>query len=509
MNAVSPQDQPFDLFSVPLGSIIRASHEAIVVIDEQQVIVALNPAAQEMFGCTAEQVLGASLERFIPAAARPAHAAHVHEFSSSGALERRMAHRRRIMAVRANGEVFPVEIALSRVDFGLDGRSRRYFAALLRDLSLESELKDALETLQKRLRAVLELAPIALWIADADRVVFANRAAVHLFGCDSEQPLIGRSVYEMLGRGSHAHLRQQMARVLAGDNDVEIVRGTLSRTDGGRREIEIALAALPDHGRTTVQMVVADVTQRREEALELERSRHALRQLSASVVEAREAERRRIARELHDELGQRLTALKMDLSGLAMANGLKDTDEHFAGMLTMLDDTVASVRRIAGDLRPLMLDDLGLNAAIEWLASDASRRLGIEIEVQLGEDDTQVDERVAIAIYRMVQEALTNVARHAKASHVRICLKQKDGELVLTVQDNGIGFPARALQREGSYGLLGMRERARMLGGRFALATVPGQGGCVIVHLPLIPAGEARTEATPDDAAAARRREPS
>lgn len=509
MNAVSPQDQSFDLFSVPLGGIIRASHEAIVVIDEQQVVVALNPAAQEMFGCTAEQALGSSLARFIPAASRSAHAAHVHEFASSGVLERQMASRRRITAVRADGETFPVEIALSRVDFGADGRARRYFAALLRDLSLERELKDALETLQKRLRAVLELAPIALWIADADRVVFANRAAARLFGCDADQPLIGRSVYEMLEPCAHAHLRQQMARVLAGDNDAEVVRGTIARADGSRREIEIALAALPDHGRTTVQMVVADVTQRRDEAIELERSRHALRQLSASVVEAREAERRRIARELHDELGQRLTALKMDLSGLAAANGLKDTDEHLAGMLTMLDETVASVRRIAGDLRPLMLDDLGLNAAIEWLATDASRRLGIEIEVQLTEDDSQVDERVAIAVYRMVQEALTNVARHAKASRVEICLKQKGDALVLTVQDDGIGFPARALQREGSYGLLGMRERTRMLGGRFALVTVPGQGGCVVVHLPLTPADETRAEAGPDDTVATERGEPS
>ena len=490
MNAVSPLDQPFDLFDVPLGNIIRASHEAILVIDEQQIVVALNPAAQEMFGGTAAQMLGQSLARFIPAAARPEHAAHVQAFASSGALERKMADRRRITAVRADGEVFPVEIALSRVDVGRGERSQPYFAALLRDLSLERDLQQTLEMLRQRLRAVLELAPIALWIADADRVVFANHAAARLFGAEDSQALIGLSVFTMLGAESHAALRQQMQRALAGEPDLAIVHGSLVRPDGRRRDVEIALAALPDHGRTTVQMVVADITQRREEAIELERSRHALRQLSASVVEAREAERRRIARELHDELGQRLTALKMDLSGLAVANGLRSTDRHLAGMLAMLDETVASVRRIAGDLRPLMLDDLGLNAAIEWLASDASRRLGIEVRVQLGNDDPQVDERVAIALYRMVQEALTNVARHAKATQVEISLHQQDDALVLTVQDNGVGFSERALQREGSYGLLGMRERAHMLGGRLSLDTPPGLGGRVTVHLPLAPTGE-------------------
>jgi PAS domain S-box-containing protein len=494
MNAVSPLDQPFDLFDVPLGNIIRASHEAILVIDEQQIVVALNPAAQEMLGGTAAQMLGQSLSRFIPEGARPDHAAHVQAFAASGVLERKMAHRRRITAVRADGEVFPVEIALSRVDVGRDGdRSQSYFAALLRDLSLERDLQQTLEMLRQRLRAVLELTPIALWIADADLIVFANLAAARLFGAADGQALFGRSVFTLLGAESHAALRQQMQRALAGEPELAVVHGCLVRPDGGQRDVEIALAALPDHGTTTVQMVVADITQRREEAIELERSRQALRQLSASVVEAREAERRRIARELHDELGQRLTALKMDLSGLAVANGLRSTDRHLASMLAMLDETVASVRRIAGDLRPLMLDDLGLNAAIEWLAADASRRLGIEVRVQLGDDDPQVDERVAIALYRMVQEALTNVARHAKATQVEISLHQQDDALVLSVQDNGIGFPDRALQREGSYGLLGMRERAHMLGGRLMLDTPAGRGGRVTVHLPLMPTGEPPT----------------
>jgi two-component system, NarL family, sensor histidine kinase UhpB len=497
MNAVSPLDPSFDFFNVPLGGIIRASHDAIVVIDEQQTIVAINPAAQRMFGCTATQALGTSLDRFIPAAARPEHAAHVREFSASGTHERVIAEHRHITAMRATGDEFPVQIALSRVDVALGGTTQTYFAALMRDLSVECQLTDALDLVKLRLCAVFELMPIAHWIADTDHVVFANRAAARLFGTDNSEWLIGKSVFSVLCPKSHAALRRQMTRANAGEVDFNVVRSALVRPDGRVREVEIALAALPEHGRTTVQMVVADVTHRRQESLELERSRRALRQLSASVVEAREAERRRIARELHDELGQRLTALKMDLSGLACANGLNSTDTNIASMLTMIDETVASVRRIASDLRPLMLDDLGLNAAIEWLASDASRRLGIVVQVQLGEDDMQVDERVAIALYRMVQEALTNVARHAKATKVEICLRQHDDTLELTVQDDGVGFPKRTLHREGSFGLLGMRERAHMLGGHLMLESPPGQGGRVIVRLPLTPPSEPATESRP------------
>ena len=111
-------------------------------------------------------------------------------------------------------------------------------------------------------------------------------------------------------------------------------------------------------------------------------------------------------------------------------------------MLEMIDDTVASVRRIAADLRPMMLDDLGLNAAIEWLARDAARRMDMEITVRLGEEDPPVTQGAAIALYRMVQEALTNVARHARATDVSIEMRQEGGELVLTVRDNGIGFSA-------------------------------------------------------------------
>jgi signal transduction histidine kinase len=213
-----------------------------------------------------------------------------------------------------------------------------------------------------------------------------------------------------------------------------------------------------------------------------------LRELSASVVEAREEERRRIARELHDELGQRLTALKMDLSILAGSTDPQAVDERIRGMLATLDDTVASVRRISADLRPMMLDDLGLNAAIEWLARDATQRMGVAVTLQLGDADPPVDERVATAVYRMVQEALTNVARHAQATGVQVTLRAGAGELVLTVQDNGIGFSADALEREGSFGLMGLRERALMLGGRMEVGNVPGSGGRVTITLPLHPA---------------------
>jgi two-component system sensor histidine kinase UhpB len=342
------------------------------------------------------------------------------------------------------------------------------------------------------MQAIFELAPIAIWISDHEVVVFANQAAARLFGAPGADALRGRSIYELLAMGSHAAVRAQMEQAVAGKTDLPPVRGNVIRADGEVLEVEVAVAPLPDHGQTMVQMVVADITRQTRESAELERSRQALRKLSASVVEAREEERRRIARELHDELGQRLTALKMDLTSLGAGAKLSADDPQLAGMLTMLDDTLASVRRLSTDLRPLMLDDLGLTAAIEWLARETSRRMGIDVRLQSAEFETELGDKVSTALFRMVQEALTNIARHAGATEVEIRIlpqarpTRADGE-----RQRRWVSRADALQREGSYGLMGMRERAQMLGGSLALENLPHGGGRLTVSLPLDRAGQA------------------
>ena len=132
-----------------------------------------------------------------------------------------------------------------------------------------------------------------------------------------------------------------------------------------------------------------------------------------------------------------------------------------------------------------MLDDLGLTAAIEWLARETSRRMGIDVHFLTAEHETSLSDKVSTALFRMVQEALTNVARHADATEVEIRIEPRCGQLVLTVSDNGVGFPPDALQREGSYGLMGLRERAQMLSGSLALENLPDGGGRLTVSLPL------------------------
>jgi len=461
---------------------VDAAHEGVVTIDEQQRVVMINPAALRMFGYSAAEVLGQDLSRFIPAMHRKAHARHVREFDASGATEKPMSERGIITGLRANGELFPAAASISRVQVSGGAGTSRYFTALLCDLSQEQALRDQLDALNQHMRAVFELAPVAIWITDGDRIVFANHACAALFGAATRQALIGRPLFELIDPTSRDEVRRTVARVLADGAPVPILAERIARIDGTVREVVIAIAALPDHGRTAVQMVITDVTERTRQQRELERSRSELRRLSASMVAAREDERRRIAREMHDELGQRLTALKMELSAQGAKPG---ANSRVAEMLEMVDDTMASVRRISTELRPLMLDDLGLNAAIEWLAQSWAARMGIAVKLQLGASDPEVNDAAAIALYRMVQEALTNIARHAHATEVRIALRQRAGELQLRVQDNGVGFEEPQMYREGSHGLMGIRERAYMLGGELKIGNARGGGGQLTVRLPL------------------------
>jgi PAS domain S-box-containing protein len=467
------------------GGAVNAASEAIVTVDEQQRIVMINPAAQRMFGCSAVEALGSPLARFIPADRREAHARHVAEFARAGTLEARMGEPGRVTGLRANGETFPAEASISRVAVGGPDGPVHYFTALLRDLSHEQELQQQIETLNRRMRTVFELAPVATWITEGDRIVFANRACAALFGAAEREALIGRSIYELLAPESCDAVRQAMAQALQEGAVAPTLHERIARLDGRLRDVVIAVASLPDHGRTVVQMVITDITERARESRELERSRRDLRRLSASMVQAREDERRRIARELHDELGQRLTALKMELSSLGSETSGSTRAGRIDAMIEMVDDTVATVRRIATELRPLMLDDLGLNAAIEWLADSWSRRMGVAVKLHLRAADPALDDAVNIALYRMVQEALTNITRHAHATQVCIEVQQTGSELQLSVMDNGIGFDEASIYREGSYGLVGMRERALMLGGSLEISSSPQGGGRVTVHLPL------------------------
>lgn len=206
----------------------------------------------------------------------------------------------------------------------------------------------------------------------------------------------------------------------------------------------------------------------------------------------REEEKARLARELHDELAQSLVALKMDTIWVRdnAACGAETVAAKLTEMVAMLDRTVAATRRIAADLRPLLLDDLGLVPAIEWLVSSFTQRCGVPCRLSVDEAlKLELQEPYATAVFRIVQESLANVAKHAGASQVAVALSKESDAVILVVQDNGCGFFMAAARKPQSLGLMGLHERAQLLGGRATVKSAPGRGTCVEVWIPLQQAG--------------------
>jgi PAS domain S-box-containing protein len=260
------------------------------------------------------------------------------------------------------------------------------------------------------------------------------------------------------------------------------------RKDGSRFWANVVITAV--HDESGVLQGFAKITrdlseQRRLEALERAAASSAL------VQQARENEQKRIARELHDDLGQQITALKMKLA-LHERELLQDVGRKELGLLQSIhelagevDTMAASVRRIAADLRPPVLDDLGLDAALEWITESFEQRYGVAVRCEVRAEDLRLNDLAAISLYRVVQEALTNVARHAQAHEVAVVLSADERYCHLQIDDDGVGLPEDSTSRRDAFGLLGMQERIIQLGGVLSVQSRPGKGVTIMAEVPL------------------------
>ena len=230
-----------------------------------------------------------------------------------------------------------------------------------------------------------------------------------------------------------------------------------------------------------------DVTETKQAEEQLRNSHEQLRALSTHLQSIREEERTLIAREIHDELGQELTGLKMDLSWLVrkLSKNQKSLISKTESMLKLVDNTIQTVRRVSSKLRPGVLDDLGLIPAIEWEVQDFENRTGITCVFNSSTQEIDLDRDRLTAVFRIFQETLTNVSRHAKATRVKINLEESADSLILRIEDNGKGIKESEVSHPKSLGLLGMRERALLFGGKVIITGEQGKGTTVFVSIPL------------------------
>jgi len=224
---------------------------------------------------------------------------------------------------------------------------------------------------------------------------------------------------------------------------------------------------------------------RKIEAAQRERLRQ-MQVFSEKLQSAREEEQKQIARELHDELGGALTGIKYDLLWLGKHMAMKrDVKERYQAVRAMVDTTTKTVQRISSGLRPKILDTVGLAAAVEWHIREFTKRTSIEVQLQQTNTLPTMDDAVATGVYRIIQEALTNVARHSEATQAEVAMRLNNGELHVEITDNGKGIDQAMLVHPESLGIMSMQERARMLGGKVLFTSNPGNGTRVILTAPI------------------------
>ncbi len=345
-------------------------------------------------------------------------------------------------------------------------------------------------------KAILNNIPDQAWLKDADsRYILVNEAFVAACRLP-EQQILNRTPVDVWP--------QEWGREYI-DTDRRVMEQGVRLRYEERRHAEDGTLRWYDTIKTPVRNehgdvigstgISRDITDRKLAEQELLESRSQLRELSAYLQSVREEERTRISRELHDELGQSLTAIRIGLGVMEtqlQQNGYStdsDCSRNLQQLKHIADSTVESVQRIAADLRPLILDELGLASALDWLLESFGERSRIAVELILPPTLPVFSRDISTAIFRILQESLTNVSRHSRATSVVVELREDERDVLLKITDNGCGIDAND-SRENSLGLIGMRERAFMLGGTLKIQSRKGSGTSIDVRIPKSPAGD-------------------
>ena len=389
------------------------------------------------------------------------------------------------------------------------------------------QVAEALSVSEIRYRRLFESAKDGILILDAatGRITDANPYLQDLLGF-SHAELVGKMLWE-IGPFKDIAASRRAFRKLQRNEYIRYDNLPLESKGRRRKHVEFVSNVYQENGTKVIQCNIRDITPRHqvEETLanasrELEKrveertaelvkanrlmkrmldegkraeerlmkSRERLRNLSRRLQSLIEEERMRISREIHDELGQALTGVKLDLSSLRRglaSGGLVELSEKVHETERTISRILQSVRKIATELRPGVLDELGVAAAIDWMAKDFRKRTGVDCNVTVRRVDKISDDALATSIFRIVQESLTNIMRHAAATKVNVILEKKQNTLMLEVTDNGVGIPEQRIVDTQSLGLAGIRERVLLLGGEAAISGEPGRGTRVRVTLPL------------------------
>ncbi|HEY4540928.1 MAG TPA: PAS domain S-box protein [Noviherbaspirillum sp.] len=472
--------------------IVHAASDAMLIADAQGKIVLANRPAEQMFGYPDGALIGQPVEVLLPrhlagkhVALRESYAKQPHARQMGSGMELRGLHR--------SGHEFPVEVTLSPLKTD-DGEAM--VMATVHDITRRKEAEAALQESEARMRAIFDSAVDAIVIIDeAGLIDRFNPAAERLFGY-AENEVQGRNVSMLMPspyREMHDSYLDNYCRT-GHKKIIGIGREVIGlRRDGTTFPMDLAVAEMRFANRRMFTGMVRDISERKRAEEALRQSQIELRKLSAHQERLKEEERKRIAQEIHDELGAQLTGIKAYVS-VALdraARAGQPADPLLVETAQLAGNAISTVRKVISDLRPSVLDQLGVWAALEWYAEQITTRAGLACICEIEPDAQEVvlDPERSTMVFRIVQEALTNVVRHAEAGRAVVRaqteMSSKGKTVVVRVEDDGRGIDTEGLLNRESWGLLGMYERSRHHGGELRVTGTPGRGTSVVLTLPL------------------------
>jgi PAS domain S-box-containing protein len=467
--------------------ILESAMDAMLIVDRKGQIARANGPAEAMFGYQAGALAGLLIEALLPERFRHAHVADRSAYVDKPRA-RSMGSGMALYGRRVDGTEFPVEVSLSPLKGSHDG----LVMATVYDITRRKRAETALQESEERMRAIFDTAVDAIvTIDEAGHIDRCNRAAERLFGYVQAE-LAGRNIsclmpepYRSAHDGYLARYRNTGEKRIIGTGREVLGQ----RKDGSTFPMDLAVAEMRLGERRMFTGVVRDISARRQAEDALHQSQDELRRLSAYQEQVKEDERKRIAQEIHDELGALLTGIKAHVSvSLERATRAgQPEDPLLAEALGLTESAIKTVRKVITDLRPSVLDQLGVWVALEWYAGQVAERTGLDCQCEISPEvhALELGPERSTAVFRVVQEALTNVARHAHAGVAVVRAVCDADSVTVSVTDNGCGIDTERLLNRESWGLLGMYERGRHFNGELRITGTPGQGTAVVLRLPL------------------------
>jgi PAS domain S-box-containing protein len=364
---------------------------------------------------------------------------------------------------------------------------------LLAQFIERKRIENALQKSESKFRTLIEKAPVAISLSRNRLHIYTNKMFIKMFGYKSTEELNGRPILEQFAPHCRAEIAERAHLVELHLPAPDVYESSGLRKDGKQFSVYITIArVILEDGPASIGFY-SDITKRKKTEEELRDSREQLKNFAAHLQTIREEERTYISRELHDNLGQSLTALRIDLHNIITelsekneSNNLDGIIKHSHDLVSIIDSTIQSMRNIARELRPSILDNLGLLAAIEWQIREFSKRSGMKCRLITTLEKINVETKHSIGIFRIIQESLTNVLRHSKATEVSIKVYEDGTYTIAEIKDNGCGIKKNDISSTKSLGLLGMRERALIFGGDLYIKGDNKSGTKITLKIPII-----------------------